>query len=233
MKNYFTVFALLFTVGYLQAQITAVIDPDPVNSSVDVNPIPEDVVGHSMLTINGGNATINWQINVTCAPPEWEFAVCDINACWSTSIHSRNEDLIDGEPSRMDVHCYPNNTPGYGEATVSVVHIDNPQDILYTAQYTFQVNTPQDSCSAVTGLDELVLNAIDLYPNPVQDQFQITSNDLTDRVLIYNTSGALVKSFTYQDNQAYEVSELASGMYLVALVNEKEGVVKTVRMVKK
>jgi hypothetical protein len=232
MKNYFTLFALLFTVGYLQAQITAAIDPNPVHFVEVGGSITNDGVGHSTLTISGADATVNWQMTVVCAPPEWEFAVCDENACWSPSVHSRNEDLQDGVPSRMDVHCYPYNTPGYGEVLVSITHIDNPQEVLTVGRYTFQINTPQDSCSAVTGLDELALNVIDLYPNPVQDQFQIASNDLTDRVLIYNTSGALVQSFTYQNNQAYEVSELASGMYLVALVNEKEGVVKTVRLVK-
>ncbi len=229
-KNYCLLLALLFTTKHLQAQITAVIDPFPVNSVVEETPIPEDVVGHSTLTITGGDATIYWEISVVCAPPEWEFAVCDINACWSTTIHARSEDLIDGEPSRMDVHLYPNSVAGYGEAIVNISLLSAPLDILYTGKYTFQVNTPQDSCSAVTGLDELVLNAINIYPNPVQDHFQITANDLTDQVLIYNATGTLVKTFKYQENQTYTVADLPSGIYMVALLNAQQGLVKTERL---
>lgn len=72
---------------------------------------------------------------------------------------------------------------------------------------------------AVSDLDT---KEIRIYPNPVSDNLTInsTSNDIL-QIEIYNLHGSKVKSFQVNGKQSVSVSELASGNYLLRVINKE------------
>ncbi|WP_339881468.1 T9SS type A sorting domain-containing protein [Polaribacter vadi] len=71
--------------------------------------------------------------------------------------------------------------------------------------------------------------AINAYPNPVTNSFQIESIEGVENVKLYNISGRLVK--TFKANTNYDVSDLATGVYITT-IKTKLGT-KSLRLVKK
>ncbi|MBS7787899.1 T9SS type A sorting domain-containing protein [Flavobacterium sp. CYK-55] len=69
-------------------------------------------------------------------------------------------------------------------------------------------------------VDEITLNAsnIQLYPNPVHRQFELSAVAPIQKVEVYSMLGQLVKSFN-QQNQ-YDVSDLKKGSYIVKVSAE-------------
>jgi hypothetical protein len=67
-----------------------------------------------------------------------------------------------------------------------------------------------------------------LYPNPVSDQLYISSEDQkVENVVIYSLSGTVVKSII-SEVDSVDVSNLATGNYLVKVVTDEGVVVKKI-----
>ena len=85
---------------------------------------------------------------------------------------------------------------------------------------------------SVLGSDDNALDvAIAMYPNPANSQVTISnsSNILLERAAIYDVNGKLVISINLQDMQGekvIDVSNLASGVYMVQISGEQASVVK-------
>ncbi|RED50309.1 T9SS type A sorting domain-containing protein [Seonamhaeicola aphaedonensis] len=74
---------------------------------------------------------------------------------------------------------------------------------------------------------------ISLYPNPVQSHFSIQTKNGVEisKISIYNTLGAKVAVNPVLVGNKYDISSLASGMYLVKISDDK-GAVTTKRLLK-
>lgn len=84
---------------------------------------------------------------------------------------------------------------------------------------------------ATLGLSQnLETPKLTLYPNPVSNSLYLTSNQKIENVLIYNITGALVKSIS-NNPESIDVSNLNSGSYLVK-VTTNEGLF-TQKIIKK
>ena len=70
--------------------------------------------------------------------------------------------------------------------------------------------------------------AINAYPNPATNSFQIESSEDVENVKLYNISGRLVK--TFKANTNYDVSDLATGVYITTIKTQLG--TKTLRLVK-
>lgn len=70
-------------------------------------------------------------------------------------------------------------------------------------------------CTDYANIGENIVSELQLTPNPVQNSFIINNlqNNLPAR--IYALDGRLVKSFTATEGQMIDISDLASGMYLL------------------
>lgn len=82
--------------------------------------------------------------------------------------------------------------------------------------------------------DEFNLDTdISLYPNPVKSNFTIQTKNGVEitKVAIYNTLGAKVAVNPVLAGNKYDISSLASGMYLVKISDDK-GAVTTKRLLK-
>jgi len=74
---------------------------------------------------------------------------------------------------------------------------------------------------ATLGLSQnLETPKLTLYPNPVSNSLYLTSNQKIENVLIYNITGALVKSIS-NNPESIDVSNLNSGSYLVKVTTDE------------
>ena len=58
-------------------------------------------------------------------------------------------------------------------------------------------------------------------------------DNVVDQVVVYNLLGRQVRSFNAYQNARYDLSSLPNGFYLVSLLNEEAGTLKTVRLSKR
>jgi Secretion system C-terminal sorting domain len=77
-----------------------------------------------------------------------------------------------------------------------------------------------------------ISNHITVYPNPTQSMlyFQTTENLLKEKIAIYDLTGKLILQKTINENHTLDLSELASGQYLIQFQNKKY---KSIQIIKK
>jgi hypothetical protein len=80
------------------------------------------------------------------------------------------------------------------------------------------------------GVEDFSLNATQIYPNPSNGDFSVQSKTALSLVNIYTQTGAFVKTIVSDDenNAVVNVNGLATGVYLLELVNPTEKVWKKV-----
>lgn len=107
------------------------------------------------------------------------------------------------------------------------------------AQYSnagLSTNSPEkadlrdyDPAMNENGLDKAKLQ---VFPNPTSDYFELSSNELVDQLVVYNLLGRRVRTYDAVNGTKYYLNDLPSGLYLISLLNEKEGIIKTMRLSK-
>lgn len=86
---------------------------------------------------------------------------------------------------------------------------ENPKEIYvdHDIELTAYFNT--------IGVDENLLKAIKLYPNPAQDKICIEGLEKQHEIQIFNAFGMLVKTTRINDEGEINIEELASGLYII------------------
>lgn len=224
----------------INAQVTVSVNPDEISESVDLDNYdietedPTDIVGHG-LVVNDISGTKNfvWVRNEVYLPTGWKTAVCDLNSCWFHTISTKEFELEGGFEGTLDVHAYPGGSGGAtldelttGEAIVeiSVTEVGNEEN-TFTATYTL-------SLLGTVSVEITDKPTINVYPNPTTDFFKLTGTDAVDNIVVHNVVGSKVKNFEVAEGASYDVADLPTGMYLVALMNE-DTIVRTIRLSKK
>jgi hypothetical protein len=74
------------------------------------------------------------------------------------------------------------------------------------------------------GVEDMSLNASEIYPNPSTDKFIVKTKSALQKVSIYSQIGVLVKTINVDNTNAseIEVKGLQSGVYLMELQNETD-----------
>ncbi|WP_163401215.1 T9SS type A sorting domain-containing protein [Flavobacterium fluviatile] len=76
--------------------------------------------------------------------------------------------------------------------------------------------------------DNVQISKLAVYPNPVSDQLFISSeNEKVENVMIYSLSGAVVKNVS-NEVESVDVSDLASGNYIVKVTTDEGTVTKKI-----
>lgn len=70
-------------------------------------------------------------------------------------------------------------------------------------------------CTEYTGVGETTSSYVQLMPNPTRDRFIVSNLQNEGEARLYTLDGRLVKVFTATEGQMVDISELASGMYLL------------------
>lgn len=74
------------------------------------------------------------------------------------------------------------------------------------------------------GDENTILNAMNVYPNPAQDEFNISLTELKQyQVRMINASGAIIKEFKVNNNKiSINCSEMKSGIYILIVSSNDE-----------
>ena len=102
------------------------------------------------------------------------------------------------------------------------------EGMAITPESSSQSDTPQwvlaepMSCQATTSTTETSIIAINIYPNPVQDQLRLAGLPVSGTYTyeVRSLMGRLISYGTYQTGQSIEVGELASGSYILSLSSD-------------
>lgn len=238
MKKYLYIFAFLFIGMTVQAQTdTLVVGENPAYGLAildDPTTNPGDISVHVDL-IAGGNDTrvYVWERSIVSLSTGWRSAVCDLNICHLPTVETAEFSQAGGDTSDIILHIYPGGspgnttdaTPGMAEIHVKVYEKDNPsneENIIYFV-----------TLDATTGTTQLEAQRLKVYPNPTSDVFRITENTLVKRVRVLNVIGRVALDRTIQNGEQLSIAYLRAGMYLVQMFDDKNKVVKTVRLLKK
>ena len=219
-------FFLIFSI-HLGAQVTLSLTPDVVSEDVP-DPSVIEVVAHSFLkNIGDAAVTIKWFRNTEAITDTWESAICDFNACYSTTVDSTPDEqpivLQPGDSTNLDVHIRPNNTTGSAKIILTVVDVNDAKNTV-EGIYLFNQTSP------TIDTDQ---NALNIYPNPAIDYFELSRYEGIQTLAIFNVAGRKLRQYHVAQGQKFDVSFLDRGMYLVRLVDRRSKVVKTLRLNKR
>ncbi len=215
MKKILLLSVFTFATMVMWGQEVLTIEPNPV-IVMDITVEITDAPGHSTLT-NAGNTgrTIVWEKKVIEKTESWDVAVCDINNCYFPSVDSKSVVLAAGASSNLDVHAYPNGTPGY--AIVEMKCYDSADTTVVNVGHYYFNYDPNGTRAPVVKKD------FTLYPNPTSNFFSIKEDAASiSRVVVYDLLGKEVKRFDPDFDARFDVSELSKGNYLVQIL-DKEG----------
>lgn len=77
---------------------------------------------------------------------------------------------------------------------------------------------------------EQISDDLKVFPNPTADYFQVSNGTNVRKIIIYNIFGKEVKSFFHYNNAQHEVTDLKSGMYIVKMIDDKNKIIKSVKL---
>lgn len=212
---------------------------------IDLTDNFQDLESDIHVTNNTGEEMeIKWTLEAPadCAD-EWDMQICDNNNCYGFGVISNinppgegpNNPFVLQAGETFDefaLHVWPRMTAGCCQMMVHFSTVANPDDIIATAYFNVSVN--MGGCAFPTSTEEeLETAAISVYPNPTTDMFTLTSNQVVDRVVVFNVLGKKIRSFNYFDGEYYDISDLADGLYLVSMQNDNGQVLKTMRLSKR
>ena len=207
-QNILFLFSLFLTLGLgaqnLQFSTTPVVVSDV--SSADF-----EGVGYSTVTNTADMARLlTWRRHVIEITETWESAICDKNLCWGSSKSEANFELVSNEEGTMDVHAYPRNTDG--SAVIEIIVFDTA-DTTQSVSNIYYFNADPSSTVHVTREQDKV------YPNPSNGLFSVKAGKQLATVQVFSLTGQMVKSFSYNDGQWYDITDLPKGTYLVRLID--------------
>mgnify|MGYP000480572764 CR=1 FL=1 len=194
----------------------------------------------ALVDLNCRNTTIS-SLNTT-SNVNLEFIVCDQNAITSLDF-SNNVNLI-------EIFCSDNSLTslnlanGNNSNINSFNAVNNPNltcitvdDVAYsTTSWASNIDATASfslDCSENVNVDELSLENVTIYPNPVQNQlFVEVENENTIKMNIVDFTGKMVKSISNGNSKSIDVSSLNQGIYILEIYSEN-GLMSINKFIKK
>lgn len=229
----------VFTAG-LSAQSPIQIEPADYQGAFAVNleqtPLLQDP---TVVITNTTDSTLflRWELFNLDKPTSWESQVCDPNECYlpivrSNIDHSLGIDapivLEPDSSARISIYIMPNETIGTGKFALDFSLASDPGTMIDMATFEVEITS-----SVVNTREVIRQQDIRVYPNPTTDYFELTNSEAVDRVVLFNLVGRQVGAFPAYPGRQYEIANLPSGTYMVALINEEVGTIRTMRLVKR
>ena len=172
-----------------------------------------------------------WNINRGTVPQEWEFFICDKNQCYTTTVLScpcsKPNELNPGEELKLELHIGPNGVSGSGVLGLEIMTDCEGTNIVDDIPVTYNVEE-----TSSTHLEN-INNKISIYPNPVNDYFNISDDNDVDEISIFNIVGKKIISLDHAPGQSHDISKLQKGLYLVRLIDDSQNILKAIRLTKK
>lgn len=224
------ILSLLLLLGYasIQAQ-TLVCDPDSMYREGLVT--DNETIFSKFSITNTLNIPVDftWELIKVDIPEEWTWQVCDVNACYDLEAPPANairNSIGSGETKgNLGVNLSGHGgVPGHGYTTVRYFSLTD--SIRSLGSINVEWNIMGDVATA-----EIVDHYLEVYPNPIDNRFQVRTDLTYDRITVYDLVGRNVEEYPYIENTSYDLSNISKGIYLIAFQKEDE-VIHTKRIVK-
>ena len=224
-----TVLLLLLT---LATSLSAQIDVSfaPQRGEVIGTADAADVESRIILT-NPTNRTLRlgWSVDLDGLPVDWQGWVCGPNRCYTPFTYTSPAEapvvIQPGESVVLSAHVRPNERAGNGFFNIHLVDLNRPSEAVQTLEYGFEI---QDA----RAFDRAGAVRVRMYPNPTTNFVQLENDQMVDQIHVYNIIGRKILSFERQAGKRYDLTRLPGGMYMVSLVNNDHGVLRTIRLSK-
>ena len=226
---------LSFTLSTALAQLE--VNPNPWEGTFEEGDLSDyyyEPIAHTKIINNSaGTLSVRWEVVVISAPEEWDFRFCDKNSCYGTGVFTNWDPanqieepamLAAAEEGIMDLHILPRQVPGTGEIHVKLSLTSDPNNVLATGVYLVTVPT---------GVDEISVQNLRIFPNPSSDYFALTSSAGIQKIVLYNVVGRTVRTFEVLEGKKYYIADLPDGMYLAGLIGNGGDVLRTMRISKR
>lgn len=239
MKQILLVSILCILAMGINAQ--AVLSVDPVSvSGVFQEDLSDEFLSLELkakvTNVSGQTIQLKWVREEVQKPESWQTQICDNNTCYTPIVSSNIDPMLQlnapaelaaGESFDLKFYVLPMGVTGEGEFKVHLSLVSAPGTVLQTATFNYTVES-------VTSTRELSKASLRVFPNPTTDYIELSGNSgLVDRLIVYNLIGRQIRTFNAVNGGRYQMYDLPAGMYLVSLVNNKEGVLKTLRVSKR
>lgn len=189
-----------------------------------------------VFTVNGGPGVTGTTFANLCAGPQ-VISVTDANGCTSSVTYTITEPTAVAQV----VTTTPDNGTSNGTINISASGGNGLYDYFINGNAGSSANTgltagtytvetvDRKGCTATeqvtvgsnVSLEEQLLEAINLYPNPAQDvlSLEIPVGLKVEEVSMYNALGAIVKTFGSEELSSGQISltGLESGLYIVKI----------------
>jgi hypothetical protein len=104
---------------------------------------------------------------------------------------------------------------------LTCVYVDNASDAIAGINDYEAWNVPNNNvfvetdqeCQTLHVYSGKILNELKIYPNPVEAEFTIKTNERINKVEIFDLTGK--KIITYENQNKFDISSLKKGVYLV------------------
>ena len=101
--------------------------------------------------------------------------------------------------------------------------------LIYSFQYLCQIFPAQ--YTALSTYSFVLENTVSIYPNPVSNnEVYISTLSELKSIVLYNINGQIIQEINNPSkiNEAYKVSNLPKGFYLIQLASENESITKKI-----
>ena len=153
----------------------------------------------------------NWTRIEDNLQANWVTLVCDENNCYSTTVSTNNFFLHPSVPALLKLGVRPYSTGGNGLAHIHTQAIQYPQ-FDYTVTFLIAVWP----LSVVETKNDI---KVSVFPNPVIDDFEISSNQNFSGITIFNLMGQKILDSEFAPSNHYSTSLLpySNGIYFFNL----------------
>lgn len=233
---------VLAFISWVQAQTALRVEPSIVSKQVVIDQNDRNYEDVSKVTVRNTTDRIlqlRWDRVVINMPDGWEVNVCE-NLVSYPPFRKANAaanapapiELAPGET--FDLYLTVKPYGQYGEASIEVPLslITNPSQPIQTAAFNIRVDNDRQRSVEISPARPTVTQPR-IYPNPATDRFYVSlpRNVELGRVEIFNTLGRQVQAYERaSSNEAFDISQLPEGVYLVSLYDLQGKPLRTLRL---
>ena len=243
MKKLLLAFAVSFlALGFTYGQVSIEIHPEDMtyNMQTDLTDEYSEIIAHGIIINTSDQAIkVRWELEVptTDCVSQWQYLVCDKNACYSTNVVSninpgsqpnKSVDLAPGDTSLIDMHIRPTLVAGCCSPMLRFTEITNLNSPIDLGIATYEV-----CISALSSVkDEIEGLNIAAFPNPTTGAFTLTDNPFVKGIAVFDMLGQKVCHYPHSNGAIHDLGKEPNGMYFINLLGEDGEMLKTIRMMK-
>ncbi len=213
MKRYILSLFLVFTIGATYAQDFIFETADTVITNGSATDF--EIVAYSTIrNLTSNPINLRWLRTQNSFPQGWQAAICDNITCHAPITDSSDFTIPANGTAPIDLHFYPNNSVGSGNA---VVRVFKPSDRANAVQTRYVGNVYS------TNTQNVVKGVLNIYPNPASTEINVKLSGFKEgKIEVFNVIGKrlLTQNFNGLTNTVQvPLNNLPKGTYVLRYSN--------------